>query len=544
VVELTCHHTVLEERPRRHQRGRADVLFKLGAHKLLSLAELKLKFPVQRILVFALYAVALLSAHGAEPVDPCTPPNFPLPKFGPARVNVRDLGATGNGFTNDTAAINQAIDECNANGGGDLVFPAGTYAAASIHLKSNVRFLLDQKAVITGARTGYDPPEPNPFDKYQDFGHSHFHNALMWGEKIDNFAIVGGRVNGGHIIKDDDPKGRDIGDKVVSIKSGRNLLFQNVTHETGGHFVYLLNDCENVTVDNVTIKKSRDAVNLVGCRNVQLHNCNFTGCGDDTIALKTDWALGRKISSENIYVWDSYFESACNALQFGAETAADFHNINFWNIRIGRALKAGIGIICADGGVIDGVNYRDVTIKGAVCPISLRIANRLLSGDPNKKIGVIKNVKISNVSVTDCQSAKRGTQTSAILGRAESLAENIVLENVKITYKGGTGGLQSENLLAESNQGPRKWLTQPPAAGLYVRDVKGLILKNVEFGFEARDSRPAIFASEVADLTLDNFKSQKMSGERLHVEKIRNFTVRDSPGLSNRDAEAIDSLKE
>lgn len=73
----------------------------------------------------------------------------------------------------------------------------------------------------------------------------------MWGEKIDNFAIIGGRVNGGHIIKEDDPEGRDIGDKVISIKSGRSLLFQNVTHETGGHFVYLLNNCENVTIDRI-----------------------------------------------------------------------------------------------------------------------------------------------------------------------------------------------------------------------------------------------------------------------------------------------------
>jgi len=103
---------------------------------------------------------------------------------------------------------------------GDIVFPAGTYVAASIHLKSNIRFMLDKDAVITGADHGYDAPEPNAFDKYQDYGHSHFHNALMWGENIENFAIVGGRVNGGHIITGD-PKGRDIGDKVVSIRVGK-----------------------------------------------------------------------------------------------------------------------------------------------------------------------------------------------------------------------------------------------------------------------------------------------------------------------------------
>lgn len=100
--------------------------------------------------------------------------------------------------------------------------------------------MLDKDAVITGANSGYDPPEPNAFEKYQDFGHSHFHNALMWGEKIENFAIVGGRINGGGIIEGDDAGGRDVGDKAIAIKSGRNLLFDGITHETGGHFVYLL----------------------------------------------------------------------------------------------------------------------------------------------------------------------------------------------------------------------------------------------------------------------------------------------------------------
>lgn len=54
---------------------------------------------------------------------------------------------------------------------------------------------------ITGHHNGYDKPEDNPYAKYQDFGHSHFHNSLMWGRKIQNFAIVGGKVNGGHMVK-------------------------------------------------------------------------------------------------------------------------------------------------------------------------------------------------------------------------------------------------------------------------------------------------------------------------------------------------------
>ena len=41
--------------------------------------------------------------------------------------NVMDYKATGNGTTDDTAAIQSAIDEAGSNGGGVVYFPAGTY---------------------------------------------------------------------------------------------------------------------------------------------------------------------------------------------------------------------------------------------------------------------------------------------------------------------------------------------------------------------------------------------------------------------------------
>lgn len=43
------------------------------------------------------------------------------------QYNVRDYGATGNGQTKDTLAIQAAIDKCSADGGGQVVMPAGTY---------------------------------------------------------------------------------------------------------------------------------------------------------------------------------------------------------------------------------------------------------------------------------------------------------------------------------------------------------------------------------------------------------------------------------
>src|SRR5262245_25864884 len=109
--------------------------------------------------------------------------------------NVKKFGATGDGKTLDTRAINKAIDAAAAAGGGTVYFPAGNYLSVSIHLKSNISLYLDQGATIIAANTSnevkYDPPEPNEWDKYQDFGHSHWHNSLIWGENLTNVSILG-----------------------------------------------------------------------------------------------------------------------------------------------------------------------------------------------------------------------------------------------------------------------------------------------------------------------------------------------------------------
>lgn len=51
-----------------------------------------------------------------------------------AWYSVKDYGAIGNGVADDTTAIQQAITDCNANGGGVVYFPPGTYAVTQLAL--------------------------------------------------------------------------------------------------------------------------------------------------------------------------------------------------------------------------------------------------------------------------------------------------------------------------------------------------------------------------------------------------------------------------
>lgn len=102
--------------------------------------------------------------------------------------NVRAFGATGDGKTIDTPAVNKAIQAAAAAGGGTVYFPAGSYLCYSIHLMSLVSLYLDAGATIVAADTpmegttsgGYDAAEPKaPWEHYQDYGHNHWHNSLL-----------------------------------------------------------------------------------------------------------------------------------------------------------------------------------------------------------------------------------------------------------------------------------------------------------------------------------------------------------------------------
>ena len=83
----------------------------------------------------------------------------------------------------DSPAINMAIEAAAKVGGGTVYFPAGVYSSYSIRLADNVTLELDEGVILKAAQftdsLGFDHAEPNEFNKYQDFGHSHWKNSRI-----------------------------------------------------------------------------------------------------------------------------------------------------------------------------------------------------------------------------------------------------------------------------------------------------------------------------------------------------------------------------
>ena len=139
-----------------------------------------------------------------------------------AIYNVKDFGAKADGKTIDSPAINRAIEAAAEAGGGTVYLPAGEYACYSIRLKSNIHLYLEQGACILaafpGKEEGYDSAEPNEHNKYQDFGHSHWKNSLIWGIGLENITISGPGLIYGKGLTREESRLPGVGNKAISLK--------------------------------------------------------------------------------------------------------------------------------------------------------------------------------------------------------------------------------------------------------------------------------------------------------------------------------------
>lgn len=440
--------------------------------------------------------------------------------------DVKAYGATGSGKTSDTAAINRAISAASAAGGGTVYFPAGAFVSGSIHLKSNVGLYLDHGAVIEASAdlTAYDAAEPNQWDKFQDYGHSHWHNSLIWGEGVENVSILGqGRIDGKALTREADQR---IGNKAISLKLSRNVTIRDISMLLCGHFAILATGVDNLTIDNIKIDTNRDGIDVDASRNVRISNVSVNSPWDDAIVLKSSYGLGFARDTTNVTITNclvsgydmgtlldgTYRRTAPQApdkfgptgrIKLGTESSGGFKNITISNCVF--EFSRGLALETVDGGSLEDVVVSNITMRDVTnSPIFLRLGRRMRSPE-GPPIGRLRRVNISDVTVynADPRSA------SLISGIPGHDIEDVKLNNIRILYQGGGTREQAAIVPPESETEypePARFGLMP-AYGFFLRHVNGIEFNNVTIGTMQEDFRPPFVLDHVRRAAFNNVEA-------------------------------------
>ncbi|MEV5386737.1 glycosyl hydrolase family 28 protein [Streptomyces sp. NPDC052721] len=444
--------------------------------------------------------------------------------------NVRDYGAKGDGSTNDTPAVDKAITAANAAGGGTVRFPPGTYKSKNtIHMKSNVTLQLDKGATLQGSSADtYDAPEPNANDAYQDYGHSHFHNAMIYGDRLTNIGFTGdGVIDGAGNLITGNPKPGEA-DKILSLTRCDGLrLGDGLTLRRGGHFAALINGCENVVSDRLTIDTAsdRDGWNIISTTDVTITNAHIEA-NDDALVFKSDYALGAKLPNGHVRVSDSYLSArCCNALMFGSETCGDFSDYQFEKIRIEGADKSGLGMVSMDGAKISDVHYRDITMTDVHSPIMQKIGTRKRCGN-SPGVGSISDITYDHITATGDSPSFSPT----LWGESGHRISGVRFNDVDITVPGGNGTLSTgvpDNNPTDYNP---KSIGTRPAYGWYLHNADDVRFTDSRVRFAADDGRPAVIAHAASGLRFTRFTAQKGDGSPHDIgfQNVTGYCLTDS----------------
>jgi polygalacturonase len=487
-----------------------------------------------------------------------------------ARVfSVRDFGAKGDGQNNDTPAVNRAIDAATLVGGGTVVFSAGTYACFSIHLASNIELRLERGATILAAEGAqYDAAEPNtPWEPYQDYGHNHWHNSLLWGEGLHDISITGpGLIYGKGLSKGygPGPKAEDpgVGNKAIALKNCRNVLLRDFAILQGGHFGILATGVDNLTIDNLVIDTNRDGMDIDCCRNVRVSNCTVNSPWDDGICLKSSYGLGYARATENVTITNCYLSGywvlgsvidgtwkkfgpgdhvyGTGRIKFGTESNGGFINIAIANCVFEGC--QGLALESVDGAVLEDVSITSITMRNIITsPIFLRLGARLRGPKETTKVGTLRRVQISNIVCWNTE----GKYCSVLSGIPGAAIEDVSIHDVLIVSKGGAAAEQAAIQLAEdeAKYPEPSMFGATPAYGFFVRHVKGLSMSNIQLRTENPDARPAIILDNVDGARFFNVQAQTSGAAPvLLLRQVENFAIRYSEPVEDANLSHADNV--
>jgi polygalacturonase len=383
--------------------------------------------------------------------------------------DVRQFGASGDGKTISTSAIQKALDECGRSGGGSVLFPRGTYLSKPLTLRTKTTVLLEKGAVLkaTDERADFENPDrPNTFTPF--IGGKDLENVTIAGEgTIDGSgerwwgpAEEARRKQPGYTL----PRPR-----LIVLTRVRNLRVQDVTLQNSPTFHLVPTECEDVIITNVTIlapshSANTDAIDPSNSRRVLITHC-LIDVGDDNVAIKSGRKIeGHEFGCEDITVEDCTIKHG-HGVSIGSETVGGVRNVTVRNCTFegtdnGLRIKSSRG----RGGRVENIFYTNITMKD-MSPTAITITTYYpkipLTDEPQPvtaETPIFHNIRISHV---------KGDATKAagvIVGLPESKVTKVMLEDVELTAPEGltirnASGVELKNVKINAERG-EKIITQ------------------------------------------------------------------------------------
>lgn len=332
-------------------------------------------------------------------------------------VNVRDFGATGNGTTKDTAAIQKALDKCAQAGGGRVVVPNGIYLTGSLVIGPNTTLDLSSRANLIGSPDIAD----YPLVKVRWEGEfREGHRALISATNAANVTITGnGAIMGPPLTLSQLRSPR--GPALIELTGCTNALLEDFTTQYQQLWSIHLLFCQNFTARDLTIRTinfNGDGLDIDSCNGVTIEDCDIN-TGDDAIALKSGRGLAaEKLGrpTENVVIRNCRLQSSIfAAIGIGTEMSGGIRNVKIQNCVLAGKQNA-IFIKSRDGrgGYIENISGENLDVLQSPTFIGIDLVRKgIQASDPVpgeiKKWALVQDLSFKNIQVHDVNELINGT---------------------------------------------------------------------------------------------------------------------------------------
>lgn len=430
-------------------------------------------------------------------------------------------------YRENTAAIQRAIDEAAASGGGTVLIPDGTFYSANLFLKSNVTLCLTRGARLVASPRFEDyafSTQPSPWAPMPGIPLLNAQKlvAFICAENAQNVTICGeGEINGQGMERrffpaKDDPDARR--PHLVLFHHCRNVRVSGIRLTDPAFFSCFAVMCKMVTVEHVIIEswktENGDGVDLDGCRDVTVTDCRIVS-GDDAVSLKTTdpaWPCA------DIRIKGCTFTTLWGGVRLGTESSADMRNVLVEDC-VFLGCNDGIKIQDCATGVYENITVQRCVMHEVHRPVFMTLGRfRLSKKDASirPKLGGIRNVTLRDIIAhVSAQSAQSERNCMVISGCPDQKIEDVRLQNVQVFFH-EQGHTEGEGRCCVPEYLDYSFLYADifsingylPCFGPFIRHVQGLELSDCGFFQLGSDSRPAIFAYDVQKAA---FRSVKVS---------------------------------